>query len=43
MVSPTNVLLVEDDRAVMMVTTKYIESFGYEFSPRLYIKIGPGA
>ncbi len=27
------VLLVEDDRAVMMVTTKYIESFGYEVVP----------
>jgi len=27
------VLLVEDDRAVMMVTTKYIESFGFEVVP----------
>ncbi len=27
------VLLVEDDRAVMMVTSKYIESFGFEVIP----------
>ena len=29
------VLLVEDDRAVMMVTTKYIESFGHEVVPAM--------